>query len=195
MTSGSAASRSPASGSPNPGPPNPGHLGLPSPEQVTELLSGAFAGAGYEIEAVTVDTARRPAHITVVADGDVPADLDSIAELSRLASERLDTLDTGAAAYILEVTSPGVDRPLTAEKHFRRARGRKVQMRLADGSALTGRIAAARDGTIDLVVPQARGWGLRTVLLAEVGNAVVQVEFSPPKPPELELLDRTEDQR
>jgi len=169
--------------------------GLPSAEQVSELLDSEFARAGYEVEAVTVDARRRPAHITVVADGDVPLDLDSIAELSRLASERLDALDTGEAAYVLEVTSPGVERPLTAEKHFRRARGRKVQMRLADGSALTGRIAAARDGTIDLVVPQARGWGLRTVSLAEVGNAVVQVEFSPPKPPELELLDRTEDQR
>ena len=185
MTSGSAASRSPDRES----------TGLPSPGQVTELLSGEFDRAGYEIDSVTVDDARRPAHITVVADGDVPLDLDSIAELSRLASERLDAVDTGALAYILEVTSPGVDRPLTAEKHFRRARGRKVEMRLADGSALTGRIAAARDGVVDLVVPEARGWAMRTVPLADVSEAVVQVEFSPPKPAELELLDRTEDHR
>ena len=122
-------------------------------------------------------------------------DLDSIAELSRLASERLDAVDTGAVAYILEVTSPGVDRPLTTEKHFRRAHGRKVQMRLADGSAITGRIAAARDGVVELVVPEARGWAMRTVPLAGVSKAVVQVEFSPPKPAELELLDRMEDQR
>lgn len=182
MTSGAPSSGSPA-------------RGLPSPERVTELLGSEFARAGYEVEAVTVDAVRRPAHITVVADGDVPLDLDSIAELSRLASERLDAIDTGDVAYILEVTSPGVDRPLTAEKHFRRARGRKVQVKLTDGSAITGRIAAARDGMIDLVVPVARGWAVRAVPLADVSKAVVQVEFSPPKPAELELLDRTENQR
>jgi len=114
-----------------------GSAGLPSPERVTELLAGSSRRRATKIEAVTVDAAGRPAHITVVADGDVPLDLYSIAELSRLASERLDAVDNGAAADILEVTSPGVDCPLTAEKHFRRARGRKVEMHLADGSALT----------------------------------------------------------
>ena len=58
----------------------------------------------------------------MVADGDTTPDLDAIAELSRTASERLDTLPGIADGYVLEVTSPGVDRPLTAEKHFRRAR-------------------------------------------------------------------------
>lgn len=186
MTSGAPSSDAPSPGAP---------AGLPSPEQVTELLGSEFSRAGYELEVVTVDAGRRPAHITVVADGDVPLDLDSIAELSRLASERLDAADTGDVAYILEVTSPGVDRPLTAEKHFRRARGRKVQMRLADGSTLTGRVAAARGGAVDLIVPEARAWAVRTVPLADVSTAVVQVEFSPPKPAELELLDETEDQR
>ena len=63
--------------------------GLPSAEQVSELLDSEFARAGYEVEAVTVDARRRPAHITVVADGDVPLDLDSIAECTQAHVEAL----------------------------------------------------------------------------------------------------------
>lgn len=159
--------------------------GLPSPEQVTELLSVEFARAGYEIEDVTVDARRTPPNITVVADGDTPLDLDAVAELSRLASARLDTLDTGA--YVLEVTSPGVDRPLTAEKHFRRARGRKAELHLADSSTLSGRIGAVVDGAVELVVRDRGGLSVRSLPLAEIRKAVVQVEFSPPSPQELEL--------
>ena len=50
------------------------------------------------------------------------------------------------------MTSPGVDRPLTSEKHFRRARGRKVELTLADGSQLIGRVGETRDATVSLVV-------------------------------------------
>ncbi|MGB0877382.1 MAG: ribosome maturation factor RimP, partial [Mycobacterium sp.] len=85
--------------------------GLPSQRQVTELLDGEFARAGFDIEDVLVDAAARPPRITVVADGEDGLDLDSVARLSRVASELLDDLDT--ASYVLEVTSPGVERPLT----------------------------------------------------------------------------------
>ena len=117
--------------------------GLPSQKQVIELLDGEFARAGYEIEDVVIDTAARPPRITVVADGDEPLDLDSIAALSRSASDLLDSVDT--PPYVLEVTSPGVDRPLTTEKHYRRARGRKVELTLSDGSQLTGRLGEIRE--------------------------------------------------
>ncbi|PRC50789.1 ribosome maturation factor RimP, partial [Mycobacterium sp. ITM-2017-0098] len=83
-----------------------------------ELLGGEFARAGYDIEDVVIDTATRPPHIRVVADGDAGLDLNAVAELSRAASELLDALES--APYVLEVTSRGVDRPLTSEKHYRR---------------------------------------------------------------------------
>ena len=67
--------------------------GLPSQKQVIELLDGEFARAGYEIEDVVIDAAARPPRITVVADGDDGLDLDSIAALSRSASELLDRVD------------------------------------------------------------------------------------------------------
>jgi len=161
--------------------------GLPSQKQVIELLDGEFARAGYEIEDVLIDTAARPPRITVVADGDEPLDLDSIAALSRSASDLLDRVDT--PPYVLEVTSPGVDRPLTTEKHYRRARGRKVEFTLSDGSQLTGRLGDVREGTVRLVVREGgrATFSVRELPVGGITKAVVQVEFSPPNQRELEL--------
>jgi ribosome maturation factor RimP len=163
---------------------------LPSPQQVTELLAGEFEREGFDVEDVTVDSASRPPRIVVVADGDGNLDLDAVASLSRLASELLDQLDDSAdeAPYVLEVTSRGVDRPLTAERHYRRAQGRRVDLTLADGSALTGRLGELTDGVVRLVVTdRGRAPKIRELSIDDVTNAVVQVEFSPPNPLELEL--------
>ena len=159
--------------------------GLPTQTQVIELLGEEFARAGYEIEDVVIDPRARPPRITVIADGDVPLDLNTIATLSHSASALLDGLDT--SAYLLEVSSPGVERPLTSEKHFRRARGRKVELWLADGSQLIGRVGQTRDEAVALVVRDGRHWVVRDIPLAGIAKAVVQVEFSPPAPAELEL--------
>ena len=134
----------------------------------------------------------RPPRIVVIADGDEPPDLDSIAVLSRSASELLDGLDD-SEPYVLEVTSPGVDRPLTAERHFRRARGRKVEVTLSDGARLTGRLGALADGVVRLVVSMGRpgAYSVQEVALENVVKAVVQVEFSPPNARELELAGQS----
>ena len=166
--------------------------GLPSQKLVVELLGVEFARAGYEIEDVVIDAAARPPRITVVADGDEGLDLDSIAALSRSASELLDGVDDKATPYVLEITSPGVDRPLTTEKHFRRARGRKVELSLSDGSQVTGRLGETCGGAVRLVLRERRGAELsvRELPLDSIVKAVVQVEFSPPNQRELELSGR-----
>lgn len=162
--------------------------GLPSPEQVIELLQVEFARVGCEVEDVHIDKRSQPPRIRVIADGDTPLDLESIAELSRTASELLDAADTGWEPYLLEVSSPGVDRPLTAEKHFRRARGRRVELSLGDGTTVTGRLGATAPGVVDLVVRAGHGWEVRRLPLADIRKAVVQVEFSAPNARELELV-------
>jgi ribosome maturation factor RimP len=163
--------------------------GLPSQKQVIELLDDEFARAGYEIEDVVVRDAARPPKITVIADGDKPLDLDTIAMLSQSASKLLDSVDAAAGGYILEVSSPGVDRPLTSEKHFRRARGRMVEVALTDGTKLAGRVGETAGGSVRLVVRSSgrKDWTVQEVPLGEIVNAVVQVEFSRPHPRELEL--------
>jgi ribosome maturation factor RimP len=93
---------------------------------------------------------------------------------------------------VLEVSSPGVDRPLTSAKHFRRARGRKVELALSDGSQLTGRVGETREDTIALVVREGREWAVRQIPLVEIVKAVVQVEFSQPAQAEVELAGLVE---
>jgi len=161
--------------------------GLPSQTRVIELLGEEFARAGYEIEDVVIDTGARPPRITVVADGDTPLDLGTASALSRSASALLDGPNGIPDPYVLEVSSPGVERPLTSQKHFRRARGRKVELALSDGSQLTGRVGETRDDTMSLVVRQGRNWTVRQIPLLQIVKAVVQVEFSPPAQAELEL--------
>ena len=106
--------------------------------------------------------------------------------MSRSASALLYTLDFDSQ-YVLEVSSPGVGRPLTTPKHFRRAHGRKVELTLSDGSTLTGRMGVVADAVVTLVVRAGRDWNLRRLPLSDISRAVVQVEFSPPSARELEL--------
>jgi ribosome maturation factor RimP len=170
-------------------------IGLPSQTQVIELLDGEFARAGYEIEDVVIDARARPPRITVIADGDTALDLDTIATLSRSASNLLDAVKGFDGHYVLEVSTPGVDRPLTSEKHFRRARGRKVELALVDGTQVAGRVGEISGNALNLVVrdDQARDWTVRSVPVREIVKAVVQVEFSTPAKRELELatVDRS----
>ena len=163
--------------------------GLPSQTQVIELLDGEFARAGYEIEDVLIDGRAEPPRITVIADGDKALDLDTIAALSRSASSLLDAVNGIDGRYVLEVRSPGVDRPLTTDKHFRRARGRKVELELTDGTQLTGRVGEVCDGALSLVVrdDRARDWTVNPIPFVKIVKAVVQVEFSNPPQREMEL--------
>jgi ribosome maturation factor RimP len=169
--------------------------GLPSQTQVIELLGGEFARAGYEIEDVVIDPRVSPPRITVIADGETALDLGAVAALSRSAAALLDGLDNIGDRYVLEVSSPGVDRPLTSEKHFRRARGRKVELELSDGSQLTGRVGETRADVVELVVRDGRDWAVREIPLVEIAKAVVQVEFSSPSQKESDLAGMGEVRR
>ncbi|MGH3562538.1 MAG: ribosome maturation factor RimP, partial [Mycobacterium sp.] len=75
----------------------------------------------------------------------------------------------------------------TSEKHFRRVRGRKVELMLSDGSRLTGRVGRVDGNTVTLVVRAGRDWVLRQLPVSEIAKGVVQVEFSPPAEREMEL--------
>ncbi len=166
--------------------------GLPSQKQVIELLDGEFARAGYEIEDV-VDRHRGP-----------PAPHHRDRRRRRSPGSRLDRgtvpvrvrccwIASTPPPYVLEVTSPGVDRPLTTEKHYRRARGRKVELTLSDGSQLTGRLGEIHGGTVRLVVREGAraNFSVRELPVDGITKAVVQVEFSPPNQRELELAGQS----
>ncbi|GAA4476501.1 ribosome maturation factor RimP [Rhodococcus olei] len=168
---------------------------VPPREKVVELVSDLIRHQGFDLEDVTVSQAGSRSVVRIMVDSDAGLGLDSVADLSRLISERLDAVtEFGETPYTLEVTSPGVDRPLTEPRHWRRARGRKVRVDLAD-EKVVGRIGALGEGAVALVVPAKGGPVVREIPLADVVKAVVQVEFSPPNAAELELAGGVADGR
>jgi ribosome maturation factor RimP len=145
------------------------------------LMAGLVAplGAlGVDVESVDVQKAGRRHVVRIVVDKDGGVDLDLVAEVSRRASEILDgpsMADVLPGPFVLEVTSPGVDRPLTEARHWRRARTRLVQVTLADGSEIEGRVTDVPNDDEVVVTTHS---GDVTIARASVQRAVVQVEFN-----------------
>ena len=140
-------------------------------------LSGPLAAAGVDLESVEVQRAGRREMVRVVVDADGGVDLDTVASVSQIVAGLLDEsplADQFAGAYVLEVTSPGVDRPLTEPKHWRRAVRRLVVATRRDGSTVTGRIEAVDDEAVSLAV----GDELLAISFADLTSGTVQVEFN-----------------
>jgi ribosome maturation factor RimP len=146
--------------------------------QLFDLLRPVVGTAGLDLEDVAVNRAGSRSIVRVVVDADGGLDLDAVAEVSRQVSTVLDEADDVLrGAYVLEVTSPGVDRPLTAPRHWRRNRTRKVKVVRTDGREVVGRL-------VDSAEDEAGGATLQTeagpveVAYADVRRATVEVEFS-----------------
>ena len=160
---------------------------VPSKERVIALLSDLVEARGFDLEDVTVVAAGKHSAVKIMVDRDEGIDLDSLPALSRDISDVFDAVsDFGEAPYTLEVTTPGIDRPLTEPRHWRRARGRMVRIQLAD-EKFDARVGLL-DGDVVTVVTRTKGvLATRDIVLANVVKAVVQVEFSRPKADEMEL--------
>ncbi|HEV2375205.1 MAG TPA: ribosome maturation factor RimP [Streptosporangiaceae bacterium] len=158
-------------------------------EALAGLLSPVVDAAGMDLESVRVSVAGRRRLLRVVVDADGGVSLDDIAEISREISNCLDKNGAmGETPYTLEVSSPGVERPLTEPRHWRRAMGRLVSVPLAsvaDGgrphggtapgrpATVTGRVVAAAEHGVTLDVDGQR----RRFAYTELGPGKVQVEF------------------
>jgi ribosome maturation factor RimP len=161
----------------------------PGSSVLEPVVADAVAAAGYELETLDVSTAGRRRLVKVVIDAEEPIGLDDIAEVSRKVSAALDAQEdtTLGGSYTLEVTSPGLDRPLTKPRHWRRAKLRLVNVRHTDGSRFAGRVGAVDDDP-DGGVALLTGGELRKINYADVAHAVVEVEFKQPPAEELERL-------
>jgi ribosome maturation factor RimP len=130
--------------------------------------------AGFDLEEIRVESAGRRRLVRLVVDADEGVSLDDVATVSQAVSSVLDSSDAmGSAPYVLEVTSPGVDRPLTEPRHWRRAVGRLVRVPLTAGGEVEGRLVTAEDEAVVIdVAGEERRFGLD-----ELGRGRVQVEF------------------
>ena len=147
----------------------------PTPDSLGQVLAPTASTLGLDLEGVTVSTAGRRRLVRVAVDKDSGVTLDEIAEATRLFSRDLDEDDVmGEQAYTLEVTSPGLDRPLTAPRHWRRNVGRLVKVTDGDGRTLEGRIVRSDDEQAALEVDGSE----RVVRYTQVVKARIQVEFN-----------------
>jgi ribosome maturation factor RimP len=150
-------------------------------ERVEQALSPVVAERGFDLEAVEVQPAGRRRLVRVLVDQDGGVTLDDIASLTSILSSQLDDTDAmGEQPYVLEVSSPGVGRPLTLPRHWRRNRDRKVAFTTSDGLAFTGRIADCDDNAVtiaDVAGADSPIEGARTFKYSELSEAHVEVEF------------------
>lgn len=147
--------------------------------QIAPLLEPVLAPFGLELEAVDVVPAGKRRLLRVVVDGDGPDGsgplLDDIAEATRAISATLDAVDvTGSSPYTLEVSSRGTSRPLTKPQHWRRNRTRLVNLTLAGGQQVTGRITTSTEQAVTLEVDGTE----QVVTFADVVKALIQVEMN-----------------
>lgn len=129
---------------------------------------------GYDLEQLDLTPAGRRQVLRVVVDRDGGLDLDAVAAVSRAVSAALDRADPVAGGYLLEVSSPGVDRALELPRHWRRAVGRLVDVKHRDGAQLHGRVCAADETGVSLKLAD----GERRFEFGELGRGRVQVEFA-----------------
>jgi ribosome maturation factor RimP len=146
--------------------------------KIADVIGPVITAAGMDLESVRVSAAGRRRLLRVVVDSDQGVSLDAAAAISRQLSAALDSAPVmGDFPYTLEVSSPGVDRPLTDPRHWRRSVGRLVQVTAGEAGTVTGRVVAADSDEVTLDV----GGDRRRFGYATLGAGAVQVEFGHPQ--------------
>jgi ribosome maturation factor RimP len=157
------------------------------------LIEPVVGATGCDLEDVAEQRAGSRRLLRVVVDRDGGVSEDDITAVSHAVSTALDEVDVfGDAPYVLEITSPGVDRPLTEPRHWRRAAGRLVKATLKDAAPVSdtasaaesalprgevlGRVLESDDENVTLLVGEERV----QIPYARVAKARMQVEFNRP---------------
>lgn len=142
--------------------------------RIEAVLTDRLGALGFDIEAIELTPAGKRRVLRIAVDKDRGVTLDDVADATRAVNELLDGSDVmGEQPYTLEVTSRGVDRPLTLPRHWRRNQGRLVKVTLVEGGTVTGRIGASDEEQVRLAVDGDE----RAVRYADIAKALVQIEF------------------
>ena len=148
-------------------------------QAITDLISPAVTEAGFYLEEVQIASPGSHRTVTCVVDGPTPLNLDQVTVVSRIISELLDSSDAiGDTPFTLEVTSPGVDRPLTEVRHWTKNLTRLIKTTLNDGSIITGRLTEFDESNATLVENIKGRIKNHTVAFSEIKRAVVEIEFN-----------------
>lgn len=143
---------------------------------VQEIVNPIAAALDLDVEDIEIRKTGKRQLVRIILDKAGGINMDEVAAATREISDALDNVTQLAAPFTLEVTSPGVDRPLTLPRHWQRNIGRLVRIELANASPVVGRIIAATEAGVTLQVKQTQ----REFALPQITKAIVQVEFNRP---------------
>ena len=148
-------------------------------DQVSEYITPALHQAGYFLEDVNIVSPGQHRIVTVIVDGESALNLDQVTVASKLVSELLDEATfMGETPFTLEVTSPGIDRPLTLPRHFAKNYDRLLKVTQTDGTVVTGRILSNTETDVTLTVTEKKETKEITIALADIKRAQVEIEFN-----------------
>lgn len=150
-------------------------------DRLRGLVEPLVSAEQLDLEEIEVSRAGRRRVLRIIVDSEEGVELDACADLSRAISEKLDETDVmGEDEYVLEVSSPGADRPLTEHRHYVRATGRLARLTLNEGGELVARILAVDEEGLDLEVPGVKGRRptSRRIAFDEIAKARVELEFN-----------------
>lgn len=166
-------------------------MAFPSEEELTRLIEPVAAAYGMDVEGVRTAKAGAKSQVTVALDSDSRPTLDELEEVSEELSQLFDAREDAGdlnfgAGYTLEVTTPGVDLPLTAPRHWRRNRGRLVTV-----GEQTFRVGALNEGETHVVLVDAGAKEPTATprAVSELAGAVVEIEFNNPPAGEMKLVE------
>jgi len=148
-------------------------------DQISEHITPALHQAGYFLEDVNLVSPGQHRIVTVIDDGESALNLDQVTVASKLVSELLDEASfMGETPFTLEVTSPGIDRPLTLPRHFAKNNDRLLKVTKSDGTVITGRICANTDVNVTLTVTEKKDVKEVVISLSDIKRAQVEIEFN-----------------
>jgi ribosome maturation factor RimP len=139
-------------------------------EQVAAAITPIIESLGFYVEDIAITSAGKRSMLTVIVDGDTHLSLDQVTVATKAISEIVENLPTlGNNPFTLEVTSPGLDRPLTKPRHWQKNKDRLIKIILNDGKEITGRI---KDSTQSAVTVDEQ-----VINLADIKRATLEIDF------------------
>ena len=148
-------------------------------DQISQLVTPAVESQGLFLEDVHIVSPGKHRIVTCIVDGPTSLNLDQVTAVSRVISELLDEAAfMGETPFTLEVTSPGVDRPLTAPRHFSKNQGRLLKVVKIDGQVVTGRIVESNETVVTLSLTEKKEEKRVEVTFSDIKRATVEIEFN-----------------
>ena len=141
-------------------------------EDISAAITPALEALGFYLEDVTIISAGPRSMLTVIVDGDTHLSLDQVTSATKAIGEIVESIQSlGETPFTLEVTSPGLDRPLTKVRHWQKNINRLVKVVLLDGSEIKGRIKDVNE--VSATVDE------KNINYSDIKRATLEVEFKP----------------